>query len=59
MVRRFNLWLALLAGGTAATGALASVLLSDGSRSRFDDFAIATVILTYTVVGVVLQVGPP
>ena len=58
-MRRVSLWLALLAGGTAATGALASLLLSDGSRSRFDDLAIAAVILTYTVVGVVLQVARP
>ena len=58
-MRRFNLWFALLAGGTAATGALVSVLLGDGSRSRFDDLAIATVILTCAVVGVVLQVARP
>ena len=58
-MRRFNLWVALLAGGTAAAGALASVLLADGSRSRFDDLAIAAVILTCTVVGVVLQVARP
>ena len=58
-MRRFNLWAALLAGGTAATGALASVLLADGSRSRFDDLAVAAVILTCTVVGVVLQVARP
>ena len=59
MLRRVSLWLALLAGGLAATGALASLLLSDGSRSRFDDLAIAMVILTYTLVGVVLQVARP
>ncbi len=58
-MRRSNLWVALLAGGTAATGALASLLLADGSRSRFDDLAIAIVILTCTVVGVVLQVARP
>ena len=58
-MRRFNLWVALLAGGTAAAGALASVLLADGSRSRFDDLAIAAVVLTCTVVGVVLQVARP
>ncbi len=58
-MRRSSLWLALLAGGTAATGALASLLLADGTRSTFDDFAIATVILTYTVVGIVLQVARP
>jgi len=58
-VRRFNPWMALLAGGTAAAGALASVLLADGSRSRLDDLAIAIVILTCTVVGVVLQTARP
>ena len=56
---RSSVWVALLAGGTAATGALASLVLADGSRSRFDDLAIATVILTYTVVGVVLQIARP
>ena len=49
----------MLAGGVAATGALASLLLSDGSRNRFDDLAIAAVILAYTVVGIVLQVARP
>lgn len=58
-MRKFSLSLVLLAGGVAATGALASLLLSDGSRNRFDDLAIATAILAYTVVGVVLQVVRP
>lgn len=58
-MRRTRLWLALLAGGVAATGALVSLLLANGSRSRFDDLAIAAVILTYTVVGVILQVARP
>ncbi len=54
-----RLWLAWLAGGLAATGALASLLLADGSRSRFDDLAITAVILTYTIVGLVLETARP
>ena len=58
-MRTSSRWWAWLAGGLAATGALASVLLADGSRSRFDDVAIAAAILTYTAVGVVLAVARP
>ncbi len=58
-MRIARLGLAWLAGGLAAAGALATLLLADGSRSRFDDLAIAAVILTYTAVGLVLSVTRP
>ena len=58
-MRKIGLSLVVLSGGVAATGGLASLLLSDGSRTRFDDLAIAAAILAYTVVGVVLQVARP
>ena len=56
-MRTARQWSAWLAGGLAAAGVVALLLLADGSRGRLDDLAIAAVILTYTLVGVVLAVA--
>ncbi len=52
-------WWAWLAGGTAVAGALASLVLAPGSRDPLDDLAIATVIVAYAVVGVILTLARP
>ena len=57
-MRSSRMWLAMLAGGVATTGVLAPLLLADG-RGLFDDLAIAAVVLTYVIVGVVLQATRP
>lgn len=50
---------AVLVGVLGVAGAAAAPLLAGGSRSRLDDLAVVAVVLTYTAVGLTIELARP